>query len=210
MDGAFYATGQRCTASSRLIVTEGIHDRFVAAVKERLATLRVGPALDAATQIGPVVDERQLEIDRRYIEIGQAEGAVVASGGSLLERQTTGHFLAPTLFVEARPDMRISREEIFGPVAAVIRVKDYEEGLAIANDTSYGLSSGICTTSLKHAAHFKRNSDTGIVKVNLSTSSVDFHLPAGGRKDSSYGPREQGSHSREFFTQVKTCYTLPV
>ena len=105
--------------------------------------------------------------------------------------------------------MRIAREEIFGPVAAVIRVKDYDEALSVANDTDFGLSSGICTTSLKHASHFKRNADAGMVMVNLPTAGVDYHVPFGGRKGSSYGPREQGRYAIEFYTTVKTAYTLP-
>ncbi|TIX97411.1 MAG: aldehyde dehydrogenase family protein, partial [Mesorhizobium sp.] len=105
--------------------------------------------------------------------------------------------------------MRISREEIFGPVANVIRVKDYDEALAVANDTPFGLTSGICTSSLKHATHFKRNSEAGMVMVNLPTAGVDFHVPFGGRKGSSYGPREQGRYAAEFYTTVKTAYTFP-
>jgi acyl-CoA reductase-like NAD-dependent aldehyde dehydrogenase len=210
IDGAFFATGQRCTASSRLIVTEGIHDRFVNAMRERMAQLNIGDALHRETQIGPVVDQVQLEQDLAYIEIGKAEGAALACGGQRLARAKQGFYLAPALFTEAMPQMRICREEIFGPVAAVIRVRDYDEALAVANDTPFGLSSGICTTSLKFACDFKRNSDAGMVKVNLSTSGVDFHVPFGGRKNSSYGPREQGSYAREFFTQVKTSYELPL
>lgn len=208
IDGAFLATGQRCTASSRLIVTKGIHDRFVERMIERLGQLRVGHALAEDTHIGPVVDQRQLEIDENYISIGRDEGARLAFGGQRLTRETRGYFLEPALFVEATADMRICREEIFGPVAAVIAAGGYDEALAIANDTPFGLSAGICTTSLKHAAHFKRHADAGIVKVNISTCSVDFHLPAGGRKMSAHGPGEQGRHAREFYTQTKTAYQL--
>ena len=210
LDGAFMGAGQRCTASSRLIVTEGIHDRFVVALKDRLAGLVIDDALKAGTQIGPVVDRIQFEQDLAYVEIGRSEGARLLAGGEALTRESQGYYFAPALFVDARNDMRLCREEIFGPVAAVIRVKDYDEALAAANDTVFGLSSGICTTSLKYANDFKRNSDAGMVKVNLSTSGVDFHLPFGGRKASSYGSREQGSYVREFFTQVKTSYQLPL
>ena len=210
IDSAFFATGQRCTASSRLIVADAIHDRFVAALSERMSRLVVDDALKAGTQIGPVVDADQLEIDLSYIEIGRNEGARLVGGGERLKREHEGFYLSPALFVDATPQMRISREEIFGPVAAVIRVKTYDEALAVANDTSFGLSSAICTTSLKHAEHFKRNSETGVVKVNLSTSGVDFHLPFGGCKSSSYGAREQGAHARDFFTTLKTSYQLAV
>ncbi|WP_117196254.1 aldehyde dehydrogenase family protein [Rhizobium terrae] len=205
---AFFSTGQRCTATSRVIVTEGIHDEFVKALAERTRNLRVGDALDKDTEIGPVVDPSQLSQDIDYIEIGKAEGARLVSGGERVKRNNEGYFLQPALFTEATNAMRIAREEIFGPVAAVIRVKDYEEALITANDTDFGLSAGIVTTSLKYATHFKRNSEAGMVMVNVPTAGVDFHVPFGGRKGSSYGPREQGKYAAEFFTVVKTSYTL--
>lgn len=208
LNGAFFSTGQRCTASSRLIVTEAIHDRFVAALTERLKALTVDHALKDGTQIGPVVDRSQLEQDENYIAIGRQEGARLVFGGERLNRQTPGFFLQPALFTECDNTMRIAREEIFGPVAAVIRVADYDEALAVANDTDLGLSAGICTTSLKHATHFKRNAQAGMVMVNLPTAGVDFHVPFGGTKGSSYGPREQGRYAAEFYSQVKTAYTL--
>ncbi len=202
---AFFSTGQRCTAASRIIVTEGIHDRFVEALAQRTRGLRVGDALDANSEIGPVVDPSQLQQDLDYIRIGQEEGARLVVGGERIEGH--GHFLRPALFTEVRNDMRIAREEIFGPVTGVIRVRDYDEALAVANDTDFGLVSGIVTTSLKHATHFKRNAEAGMVMVNLPTAGVDFHVPFGGRKASSYGPREQGRYAAEFFTVVKTAYT---
>jgi len=208
-NGAFFSTGQRCTASSRLIVTEGIHDRFVAALGERMKGLVVDDALKAGTHIGPAVDQSQLDQDLSYIDIGRKEGATLAFGGEILKRDAPGFYIAPALFTEARNDMRIAREEIFGPVAAVVKVRDYEAALAAANDTPFGLASGICTTSLRHASHFKRNAEAGMVMVNLPTAGVDYHVPFGGRKGSSYGPREQGRYAVEFFTTVKTSYTLP-
>jgi acyl-CoA reductase-like NAD-dependent aldehyde dehydrogenase len=204
---AFFSTGQRCTASSRVIVTEGIHDRFVEALAERTRNLRVGNALHKDTEIGPVVDPSQLQQDLDYIEIGKQEGAKLVVGGERLRKDTEGHYLQPALFTEATNAMRIAREEIFGPVLAVIRVKDYDEALAAANDTEFGLSAGIVTTSLKYATHFRRNAEAGMVMVNLPTAGVDFHVPFGGRKGSSYGPREQGRYAQEFFTVVKTAYT---
>ncbi|MDQ2696205.1 MAG: aldehyde dehydrogenase family protein [Pseudomonadota bacterium] len=209
VNGAFFSTGQRCTASSRLIVTQGIHDRFVAAMQERLGRLKIDDALKSGTDIGPVVDQNQLEQDLRYLDIGKQEGAVLR-GGERLKRDHDGYYLAPALFTDARNAMRINREEIFGPVAAVIRVRDYEEALSVANDTEFGLTAGICTRSLKHATHFKRHAQAGMVMVNLPTAGVDYHVPFGGRKGSSYGPREQGTYAREFYTTVKTAYTLPV
>lgn len=207
VNSAFFSTGQRCTASSRLIVTEGIHDRFVAALSDRIRALVVDDARKAGTQIGPVVDEKQLAQNLDYIAIGKSEGARLACGGEIIARSTPGHYLQPALFTEATNAMRIAREEIFGPIASVIRVRDYDEALAVANDTPYGLSAGIATTSLKHATHFRRNSEAGMVMVNLPTAGVDFHVPFGGRKASSFGPREQGRYASEFFTTVKTAYT---
>jgi acyl-CoA reductase-like NAD-dependent aldehyde dehydrogenase len=209
IQGAFYSTGQRCTASSRLIVTEGIHDRFVGAMVDKLKTLKVDDALAQGTDIGPVVSQQQLDQDIAYIDIGKKEGAKLAWGGERLNRPKAGYYLAPALFTETSNEMRVNREEIFGPVATVIRTKGYEEALALANDTSFGLSSGICTTSLKHASHFKRQAQAGMVMVNLPTAGVDYHVPFGGRKGSSYGPREQGAYAREFYTTVKTAYVAP-
>ncbi len=208
VNGAFFSTGQRCTASSRLIVTEGIHDRFVGALGERMQALVVDDALKPGTHIGPVVDQNQLEQDLSYIRIGRDEGATLAAGGELLNRDSPGFYLAPALFTNVDSRMRIAREEIFGPVATVIRVKDYDAALEAANDTDFGLSSGICTSSLKYAGHFKRNSEAGMVMVNLPTAGVDYHVPFGGRKGSSYGPREQGRYAAEFYTTVKTAYTF--
>lgn len=209
INGAFFSTGQRCTASSRLVVTEGIHDRFVEAMVARMKTLKVDDALAEGTDIGPVVDESQLAQDMDYIAIGKKEGARLAWGGERLNREKEGFYLQPALFTESSNAMRISREEIFGPVANVIRVKNYDEALAVANDTPFGLSSGICTGSLKYASHFKRHAQAGMVMVNLPTAGVDYHVPFGGRKGSSYGSREQGRYAVEFYTTVKTAYTAP-
>ena len=207
INSAYFSTGQRCTASSRLIVTEGIYPRFVQAMRERMARLNIGAALAVGSDIGPVSSQAQLEHDLAYVEIAKAEGAVLACGGERLKRDTDGFFMSPALFSESSPEMRINREEVFGPVATVLRVKNYEEALALANDTEFGLSAGIATTSLKHATHFKRHAQAGMVMVNLPTAGVDYHVPFGGSKGSSYGPREQGRHAQEFFTTVKTAYT---
>jgi aldehyde dehydrogenase (NAD+) len=209
VNGAFFSTGQRCTASSRLIVTEGIHDRFVEALTKRLASLKVDNALSPGTEVGPVVDQPQLDTDLEYIGVGQKEGATLAIGGERVTRSTDGYYLSPALFTGATSAMRISREEIFGPVACVIRARDYDEALGIANDTDTGLSAGIVTTSLKHASHFQRHAQFGMVMINLPTAGVDYHVPFGGRKASSYGPREQGRYAAEFYTTVKTSYIAP-
>lgn len=208
----FYSTGQRCTASSRLIVTDKIYPAFIEALQARMAKIKVGDARAAGTDIGPVVSRSQLEQDLSYVEIAKAEGAVLAAGGARVPCHTgsgkEGFYMQPGLFVDSTPTMRINREEVFGPVASVIRVQNYEEALAVANDTEFGLSAGIATASLKYATHFKRHAQAGMVMVNLPTAGVDYHVPFGGRKGSSYGPREQGRYAQEFYTTVKTAYTL--
>jgi aldehyde dehydrogenase (NAD+) len=207
VNGAFFQAGQRCTASSRLIVTEAIHDKFVAAMVERMKKLVIDDALKAGTEIGPVVDDRQLQKNFEYVDIGRKDGGHLAYGGERLKRDTDGFYMSPAIFTNTTQAMRINQEEVFGPVAAVIKVKDYDEALAVANSTPYGLSAGIVTTSLKHATHFKRNSESGLVMVNLPTAGLDYHVPFGGRKASSYGPREQGAYAKEFYTIVKTAYS---
>jgi aldehyde dehydrogenase (NAD+) len=192
-------------------VTQGIHDRFVQALRARLDALVVGNALSRGVDIGPVVSEAQLEQDLSYVDIGRREGAELVTGGERIERDGgghRGHYMRPALFL-AQPQHRIAREEIFGPVACVVRATDYDEALALANDTPFGLCAGIVTTSLKHAAHFKRHAQVGMAMVNLPTAGVDYHVPFGGRKGSSHGPREQGRYAAEFYTSVKTTYVSP-
>jgi aldehyde dehydrogenase (NAD+) len=210
LQSAFLSTGQRCTAASRLIVTDGIHDAFVARLAQRMAALKVGHAMHQGIDIGPVVDARQLEKDLSYIALGQKDGARLVTGGDRPACEQPGHYLTPALFADTTPDMAINREEIFGPVAAVQRVRDYDEALAAANGTPFGLCAGIATTSLKHASHFRRHAAVGMVMVNLPTAGVDYHVPFGGRKTSSHGPREQGRYAAEFYTTVKTAYINPL
>ncbi|MDD9874006.1 MAG: aldehyde dehydrogenase family protein [Gammaproteobacteria bacterium] len=206
VNGAFFSTGQRCTASSRLIVTDAAHDAFVDKLAAATDRLIVGDALNPDTHIGPVVDQNQLTQHLSYIALAREEGCEVTGGG---EVDGPGFFQRPAIFLGASNQMRISREEIFGPCASVIRVADYEEGLAVANDTEFGLSAGICTASLRCANHFRRHAKAGMVMVNLPTAGVDYHVPFGGTKRSSYGPREQGAYAREFYTVVKTSYWSP-
>ena len=206
LNGAIFSTGQRCTASSRLIVTAGIHDAFLDKLTAAAADLVIGDPLDTKTQIGPVVDQGQLDQNLEYLALAATEGCDVRGGGL---GNGNGFFMHPAIFAGASNQMRVSREEIFGPMASVIKVADYDEALAVANDTEFGLSSGICTTSLKLATDFRRNAKAGMVMVNLPTAGVDYHVPFGGRKGSSYGPREQGSYAREFYTTVKTSYIAP-
>ncbi len=206
LDGGFYATGQRCTASSRVIVTEGIHDRFVEALAERAKSLKVGDALDPSTQIGPAVSESQLEQNLKYVEIATGEGGRLVTGGERLKLDTPGFYMSPAVIADTAPDMRINCEEVFGPVVSTVKAKDYEEALAIANRGEFGLSAGIVTNSLQHARHFRRQIRAGMVMVNLPTAGVDYHVPFGGTRKSSYGAREQGFAAVEYYTQTKTVY----
>src|SRR3954465_7719699 len=206
IDGAFFGTGQRCTPSSRIIVTEGIHDRFVEALAERARSLRVGDALDPQTQIGPAVSQDQLEQNLNYVKIARDEGGKVLTGGEPLTLDKRGYYMAPTVIADTAPDQRINCEEVFGPVASTVRVRDYDEALEIANRGQFGLSAGIVTNSLKHARDFRRRIRAGMVMVNLPTAGVDYHVPFGGTRKSSYGAREQGFAAVEYYTQTKTVY----
>ncbi len=207
LDGSFFATGQRCTASSRLIVQDGVHDSFVAALAEKVAALRVGDALDPNTQMGPAVSEGQRDTSYKYIDIARDAGGRIVTGGERLNLDKPGWYVQPTLIADTAPDMRINTEEVFGPVASTIRVKSYEEALEIANGVEFGLSAGIVTQSLKHARDFQRRAKAGMTMVNLATAGVDYHVPFGGSKKSSYGAREQGFAAVEFYTQIKTSYS---
>ena len=206
VNGAFGGTGQKCTASSRLIVHEKIHDAFVEKTAAATQALKVGNALAPDTQIGPVVSAQQLESNLAYLELAEKEGAKKICGGEKLKMETDGHYMAPALLAEGDNSMRINREEMFAPVACVIRVRSYEEALAVANDSEYGLVAGIITRSLARAAHFRRHSQSGCVMINLPTAGTDYHVPFGGRKMSSHGPREQGPAAVEFYTTTKTAY----
>ena len=206
VDGAFYQTGQRCTANSRLVVHEKIHDAFIDKMVALMKGLKVGHALEAGSVVGPVVDESQLKQDEMYVRVAQEEGGELVMGGERLNRETPGFYFSPALITKTRNAMRINREEVFGPVASVIKVKDYDEALDVANDTTFGLSSAIFTRSLKLATDFRKKSAAGMVMVNLATAGVDYHVPFGGRKGSSYGAREQGRHAVEFYTAIKTAY----
>ena len=206
IDGAFFSTGQRCTASSRIIVEQGIHDQFVEALTERAKSLRVGDALDPQTQIGPAVSKDQLEQNLRYVGIARDEGGKILTGGEPLTLDKPGYYMAPTVIADTAPDQRINCEEVFGPVASIVKVRDYEEALDVANQGQFGLSAGIVTNSLKHARHFRRHVRSGMVMVNLPTAGVDYHVPFGGTRKSSYGAREQGFAAVEFYTHTKTVY----
>jgi len=204
--GAFGGTGQKCTASSRLIVHSAVHDMFVEKLVAGTQALKVGHALDADTQIGPVVSEQQLQENLNYVDIGKSEGAELACGGARVDKKHDGYYMSPGVFLNSTNAMRINREEMFAPLASVLKVDGYDEALAIVNDTRFGLTSGIVTRDLARATHFRRHARTGVVTVNLPTAGTDYHVPFGGRGDSSYGPREQGKAAAEFYTIVKTAY----
>jgi alpha-ketoglutaric semialdehyde dehydrogenase len=210
LNSSFFSTGHRCTASSRIIVTEGIADQFVAALAAATKALKVGDSRKDGTQIGPIASQEQLDIAREAVAKAKAEGGLILAGGEDLTLETPGYYYAPTLIDKTTPSMDININEVFGPVAAIIRVKDLDEAIKVANDTEFGLSAGICTKSLKSAETFKRRSEAGMVMVNLPTAGVDYHVPFGGRKGSSFGPREQGAYAKEFYTVVKTAYTFPL
>jgi alpha-ketoglutaric semialdehyde dehydrogenase len=203
---AFGATGQKCTAASRLIVHESIHDAFVEKLVRAAEAFKVGHALEDGTQLGPVVSESQLEQNLKYVGIGKDEGAELLTGGDRLERATEGYYMAPAVFAGTRNDMQINREEMFAPITCVMKAASYGEALSIANDSEFGLTAGIMTKSLSRASHFRANMRAGCVMVNLPTAGTDYHVPFGGRGASSYGPREQGTYAAEFYTTVKTAY----
>ena len=209
INGAFFGTGQKCTASSRLIVEEGVHDQFIELMTSEMAKLKVGNPLEEGMQIGSLASEDQYKQVLDYIELAKSEGAELVAGGNAMDLKPKGYYIEPTLFKATTNDMRVNCEEIFGPVACVIKAKDYDDALALSNDSDFGLTSGIITQSLARSAHFKRHSKSGCVMVNLPTAGTDYHVPFGGRKSSSYGSREQGKYAQEFYTIVKTNYSKP-
>ena len=206
LGGAFGGTGQKCTASSRLVVHQAVHDAFVEKLVAGAKAMKVGHALEEGTQIGPVVSEAQLKENLAWVAKGRAEGAELACGGEEVERATKGYYMTPGVFLNTTNTMEINREELFAPLTAVIKVGSYDEALHTVNDTRFGLTAGIVTRSLARASDFRARARSGCVMVNLATAGTDYHVPFGGRGESSYGPREQGSAAAEFYTTVKTAY----
>ena len=209
VNGAFGGTGQKCTASSRLVVHQAIHDAFVERLIARARTLRVGHALEEGIEMGPAVSAAQLASNLEYVRVGKQEGAELLCGGNRLERPTDGFYMEPTIFGGTAVDMRINQEEMFGPITTVIKVSDFDEAVAVSNGTPFGLTAGIVTKSLSRARAFQKRSNSGCVMVNLATAGTDYHVPFGGTGQSSYGPREQGQAAAEFYTVVKTSYVAP-
>lgn len=206
VNGAYGGTGQKCTASSRIIVHDAVHDQFVDKMLAATNALQVGHALEEGTQIGPVVSDTQLAENLDYVALAKSEGGEILCGGERLSLAHDGFYMAPCLVAGTQNDWRVNREEMFAPIACIMRAGSYDEALNIVNDTPFGLTAGIITKSLARASHFRRNADTGCVMVNLPTAGTDYHVPFGGRGDSSYGPREQGQYAVDFFTSVKTAY----
>ncbi|MCC9620332.1 aldehyde dehydrogenase family protein [Thalassospira sp. MA62] len=207
VQAAYFSTGQRCTATSRIIATKGIYNDLRDAILSRMDGLVIGHALAEGTDIGPVVDERQFETNRSYVGIGKDEGATLHHKGTLDTKNHDGFYMQPVLFSDADNKMRLCQEEIFGPVAALIPAADYDDAIEICNDSRYGLSGAIMTSSPKYANRFKHDAKVGMAMVNCPSANTDFHAPFGGCKSSSFGPKEQGPHARDFFTTVKTSYT---
>ena len=207
-NAAFFSTGQKCTATSRAIVEDGIYDQFVEALVERTKKLKVGDGMQAGIDIGPAVDKGALESILKYIEIGRKECGEPKCGGNRLTggAYDKGYFVEPTIFADVKPEATIAREEIFGPVLAIIRAKDPEDALRIANDTPFGLSSSIQTSNLSRALDFVYRAEAGLLTINLPSAGVEYQLPFGGTKDSSFGPKEQGPAALDFYSDFKTIY----
>ena len=206
LGGAFGGTGQKCTASSRLVVHQAIHDEFIDQLVIAASAMKVGHALEDGTQIGPVVSAEQLAENVRWIKTAKEEGGEILCGGKQVTRDHDGYYMTPAVVAGTKNYWRINREEMFAPIACVIKVGSYDEALDVVNDTDFGLTSGIITRSLARATHFRRNVQTGVVTINLPTAGTDYHVPFGGRGNSSYGSREQGRYAEEFYTIVKTSY----
>ena len=204
--GAFGGTGQKCTASSRLIVHDKIYDEFAEKLVAAAQSIKVGHALEEGVTMGPAVSETQLHSNQKYLQIAKDDGGEVLWGGHLIDQPTTGFYMAPAVIAGLGNDATVNREEMFGPMTCLIKASSYEQALHIANDTEFGLTAGIMTSSLARANHFRRNAKTGVVMVNLPTAGTDYHVPFGGRGASSHGVREQGRAAVEFYTSVKTAY----
>jgi aldehyde dehydrogenase (NAD+) len=207
-NAAFFSTGQKCTATSREIVEEPILGAFTKALVERAERLKVGNGLEAGIDMGPSIDESQLETVLGYVDIGKKEGAKLAYGGQRLREgaYAHGYFSAPTVMTDVNPKMRLAQEEIFGPVAAILPAKNLDDAIWIANGSRFGLSASVCTRDISAAFEFVNRVEAGMVMVNLPSAGVEYQVPFGGSKDSSFGMREQGSSAVDFYTELRTVY----
>ncbi len=208
VNASFFSTGQKCTATSRAIVEDAIYDKFLDALVERTKKLKVGDGMQPGIEIGPAVDEAQLNTDLRYIEIGKNEGAQLCAGGKRLTGDgfNKGYFIEPTVFADVTEDMTIAREEIFGPVLAVMRARDFDDAMRIANNIPLGLSASLQTTNVSRVFEYVHRMEAGLLTVNLPSAGVEYQLPFGGTKDSSFGAKEQGPAALEFYSDYKTVY----
>jgi aldehyde dehydrogenase (NAD+) len=208
VNGAFFSTGQKCTATSRAIVEDAIYDRFVDALVARTAKLTVGDGMKPGVDIGPCVDRGQMDTVLRYLEIGRKECGEPKIGGGRLsgDGYDKGFFVQPTIFSDVTEDKTIAREEIFGPVLAVMRAKDFGDALRIANNIPFGLSASIQTTNVSRVFDYVYGMEAGLLTVNLPSAGVEYQLPFGGTKDSSFGPKEQGPAALDFYSDFKTVY----
>lgn len=206
--GAFGSTGQRCTATSRAVVVDKIADEFVEKIVQRAKSFRLGAGDDPNTDIGPSVDESQFNTVLKYIDIGREDGAALLCGGKRAtgDGLDKGLFVEPAVFDHVTPDMRIAREEIFGPVLSVLRVKDLDHAMTVANDSEYGLSSSIFTNDANSIYRFVDEIETGMTHINSPTTGGEAHIPFGGTKATGIGAREQGSTSLDFYTELKVVY----
>jgi len=208
VNAAFFSTGQRCTATSRVIVEEAILERFTAALVERTRALKVGNGLEAGIEIGPSIDDKQLATVLDYVGIGAGEGAKVLTGGTRLTEgpHSRGYFSSPAVLADVGPEMRVAQEEIFGPVLAVMPAQSLDHAIELANGIRFGLSAGVCTRSLTSAYEFINRIEAGLVMVNLPSAGVEYHVPFGGSKASSLGMREQGPVAVDFYSELQTAY----
>ena len=208
VNAAFFSTGQKCTATSRVIIEEGIYDAFLAELIEKTKALKVGNGLEAGVQIGPAIDQVQLDTNLRYIEIAKKEGAKLECGGRRLTGgdYDKGYFCEPTIFTGVTEEMTIAQEEVFGPVLAVMKARDFDDAMRLANNVAFGLSASIQTQNVSRILEYVQRIEAGLVTVNLPSAGVEYQLPFGGTKDSSFGPKEQGPAALDFYTDFKTVY----
>jgi len=208
INGAFFSTGQKCTACSRAIIERSVYESLVERLVEKTRKLKVGNGLDPGVQIGPAVDEEQLKTDLEYIDIAKKEGAQLLVGGNRLtgDNYDKGFFIEPTIFSGVSSTMRVAQEEVFGPVLALMVAEDFEDAMRIANDVRFGLSASIVSKDLTRVHQFINRIEAGLITVNLPTAGVEYQLPFGGTKESSYGMREQGPQALDFYSESRTVY----
>ena len=208
LNAAFFSTGQRCTATSRAIVEKPVVGPFLERLVERTKSLKIGDPRDPATQLGPAIDAHQLETTLKYLEIGRAEGGRIVYGGERLTEGplSHGHFSRPAIVTGVAPTARLAQEEVFGPLLTVLEVDDFDAAVRVANEVRFGLSASICTRNLSHALEYVQRAEAGVIMVNLPSAGIEYQIPFGGLKDSSFGPREQGPAAMQFYTETKTVY----